>query len=478
MNDKVNIKKALFAKGNLSFLLQSHQLPIYNELWKIIKSPDLTNRSYVINSARQFGKSFCLLVVAIEYAIRHPTSSIRFAIPVASNYYDMYMKSLNIILEFASAEVGIEHFKSEKRIIFKNGSYIKFAGTDGGNAVNLRGSAANLVILDECAFMDDLDNIWKSILFPQLLTTKGKGIFCTTPPESADHDFVEIYKQHLEDGLVSQFTIYDNNSLSQEEIESIIKTQGGIDSSKFKREFLCQFVQETEMTIIPEWKEDYKEDHPRHKDYFTFYNKFEALDSGVADLTICLFGYYDFLNAKVIVEDEIKMNGPEMTTLNLSNDIKDKEQQLEYTKVLLRIADNNNLHLIQDLAITYRLPFAGTSKTDLDAMINKVKIWVGQGKIIVHPRCEQLLGSLQHGKWAKNKRGELFAKSKKFGHYDALAALVYLIRNVESIMNNPIPVTHGLHSNSMIPDGFNRTINRASADSKKLAEALSSNRRR
>lgn len=466
---------ALSKQGDLSFLLRKHQKPIYNQIWKVLKN-EIKANSYLINSSRQLGKSFVLIIIAIEYCIQFPKSQIRFAIPVAGNYKDMYGKSIATISEQLDRSLGFEHLLSEKRITFENGSMIKFAGTDNNNAESLRGSASNLNIIDEAGFVSDLSYLYKSILLPQLTTTKGKTIFSSTPPPDLDNYYVDVYNQHLEEGLVSEYTIYDNTSIDDETLAMLIKEAGGIESSTFKREFLCQFVQETEMTIIPEWKEDYTQDWQRDNNYFKFYNKFTALDSGVADLTICLFGYYDFQHAKIIVEDEIKMNGPEMTTKWLSNDIKDKEEILGYDKVLLRIADNNNLHLIQDLAITYKLPFSGTSKTDLDAMINKVKIWIGQGKIIVKPNCEQLLGCLKFGKWEKKKRGELFAKSKKFGHYDALAALVYLVRNIESIMSNPIPNNFGFTSNTMVSDNYKKT-NRASSDVKKLNTAFYSGRR-
>lgn len=468
----------LSKQGDLSFLLRKHQRPIYNQLWKILNN-QIDSNSYLINCARQFGKSFTLILVAMEYCIKNPGMQVKFAIPVAENYKDMYGKSIGIIAEWLHSSIGFEHIVSEKRLIFKNGSMIKFAGTDAGNAIKLRGGASNLNIVDEAAFMRDLEDIIKDILLPMLHNTKGKTIYCSTPPKELDHYYVELYNQHLEEKLVTEFTILDKN-LTEEEIIAEAKPYGGINSIQFKREFLCQFLQESELTVLPEWKDEYVQDWPRDEQFFQYYNKIEALDSGVRDNTAVLFGYYDFQAAKLIIEDEVTMNGPQMTTLWLSNDIKDKEESLGYNKVLLRIADNNNLHLIQDLSISYKLPFAPTSKTDLDAMVNKLKIWVQQGKIIVHPRCTMLTGCLKFGRWEKNKRGEMLARSKTYSHYDHLMAMVYLVRNVESIMGNPIPKTYGLHSNSMITDRFkqNNNINRASTDARKLSEALSNNRRR
>src|ERR1019366_3646207 len=73
-------------------------------------------------------------------------------------------------------------------------------------------------------------------------------------------------------------------------------------------------------------------------------------------------------------------------------------------------------------------------------MVNELRIMVSKGQIEVHPRCVQLIGCLKYGVWdAKRKK---FAKSTAFGHFDALAALIYLVRNLDKHCN-PIPSGYG-----------------------------------
>jgi hypothetical protein len=57
----------------------------------------------------------------------------------------------------------------------------------------------------------------------------------------------------------------------------------------------------------------------------------------------------------------------------------------------------------------------------------------------VSTRCKHLLGCLKYGVWDKNRKE--FARSKAYGHYDHLAALIYLVRNLDRF-TNPIPVDH------------------------------------
>lgn len=470
---KAQLTKIAWRTGNLKYKLKPHQRPIYERIWETIQSTE--SNSYVINCARRFGKSFILLLVCIEFCIRFPNSQVRYAIPIATNYTDMLMPSINFIIEDAPKVPKVEdgqpvldqeghqiiepfvvHFKSEKRLVFANGSMIKIAGTDNGNAENLRGNASHLNVLDEAGFMDDLDYVYKSILFPQTWTTGGKTLFSSTPPPNLDHYYVQLYNEHLEKGLVSQYTIYDNTSLKPHTIDSIIREYNGEQSTEFQREALCKFVGDEQLLITPEWNElqpdgavdhPYIKEHPRHPQYFQFYHKYESLDSGVRDLTICLFGYYDYEEGKLVIENECHMNGPELTTEKFSELIKKTEAEIwePQPKVHKRIADSNNLHLIQDLSRTYNLPFFGTSKEHLigetpdSGMINKMRVFIGQGRLIVHPRCEQLTGCLKHGRWAsKEKIGKLFGRSPTYGHYDATAALCYLIRNLDQNVN-PIP---------------------------------------
>jgi hypothetical protein len=61
---------------------------------------------------------------------------------------------------------------------------------------------------------------------------------------------------------------------------------------------------------------------------------------------------------------------------------------------------------------------------------------VAEGRIIVHPRCKQLAGCLEFGVWDEKRRK--FERTETLGHFDALAALIYLVRNLD-VHTNPIP---------------------------------------
>ncbi len=114
------------------------------------------------------------------------------------------------------------------------------------------------------------------------------------------------------------------------------------------------------------------------------------------------------------------------------------------------MADNNNPHLITDLASIYNLHFMETNKESLDAMVTEVRTMVKDGRVIVDPKCKMLIGCLKYGIWDKHRRE--FARDKVYGHFDHFAALVYLIRNLAK-HSNPIPASHGFvnHKSWMLP---------------------------
>lgn len=163
-----------------------------------------------------------------------------------------------------------------------------------------------------------------------------------------------------------------------------------------------------------------------------------------ADKSAFLIGYYNFPKAQLVIEGEIILEKHAFTTASMAAEIKAIENELYPDhEPYMRVADSNNIILVTDLNNLHNLTFRSTSKDSLDAMINKVRMWIGAGRIIVHPRCKHLIGALKNGVW--NKQRTEFARSATYGHYDILAALVYLVRNIDEY-TNPIPRLYGRDS--------------------------------
>ena len=401
-------------------------------------------RKYVVHCSRRLGKTYLLCVLAIIFALNKPSAQVRYA----SITQKSVRKMIHPIMKELFASLPSKHRGAwnsiEGAYVFSNGSMIHVAGVNNGHEDDLRGTSADLAIVDEAAFVDNLEYLVESVLMPQLITTGGKLIMASSSPLSPAHQFASYIHAAREGKYYSSFDI-TQGGYTREVVEEFLKECGGPTSTTAKREYFNELIVDSEVAIIPEWKDTYVE-VPEQSQYRLFYHNYCSMDIGVRDQTAILWGYYDFQQAKLVIEDEFTISGQNTTTKNIAEGIKAHEKKLAYSQVYRRIADNNNLILLQDLASTFQLSFAPTNKDTLAAMVNEVRLMVQDGRIIVNPRCTQLVGCLTYGVYQDDKRAE-FGRSKTYGHYDALASLIYMVRNLDT-HTNPIPKYHGLNSAS------------------------------
>lgn len=455
----------LWNRGELSWKLK----PCQQEMLAAIQR---SNRfKYVIKCARRLGKSYLLCTLAIMVCLQKPGAQVRYAAPTAKALMKIVRPIMRRILADCPPELRPIFKASENVFIFPNGSEIHLAGVNSGHAEDLRGPAADLFLVDEAGSVDELHYLIHDIALPQLLDTDGnvvKGrrlVVASSPARSPAHDFTELADEAEVQGYYSHYTIF-HGGYSNEIIELFLREDGvpeadiqallagdlgAVKSSTVRREYLAQDCIDESLAIVPEWSESYVGE-PTPDEFHQFYWHFEWMDMGTVDFTVCLFALYDFKKATLYVIDEVWMSKPDMTTPPLAKLIKDKEAELwppkpeERPRVNQRVADNSHPLLLNDLAAYHQLAFQATSKDRLHEMVNKVRTFVGQGRLVISPRCKQLLGCMRTGVW--NQKRTEFARSKAFGHQDALAALVYGIRNLDESYN-PIPATYGFDPQNM-----------------------------
>lgn len=430
-------------RGNLKHIHHSGQRIIDQ------KFNESKSQLFVGNISRQWGKSFWAVTKAVALALMKPKARIKFGTAFQTDLVEFILPTFDAVLESCPKSLRPKYKVQGSKWVFTNGAEIKLVGLDK-SPNSMRGNVIDLIILDEAGFISNLEYIYKSIIVPATLHRPNcKIIMISTPPSTPAHAFVDfIHKAEVEGGYV-KLDIYTNPRIGQSDIDRMAKELGGFESTAFRRECLCELVTDSDSQIIPEWKDSYVVATRDKDEYRRFYHNYVSMDLGVKDFTLVLLGHYDFRRATLVVEDEIKLNGPQLTTLLLKDTIVAKEKSLwlaptaaadEKPKVYRRISDNNNPQLIQDLAILHRIPFISTDKDKLETMINETRMLIDQARVEVDPRCEQLIGCLKYGVWDKKKKA--FARSSAYGHFDALAALVYLCRNLDK-HTNPIPHTYG-----------------------------------
>lgn len=430
----------LWSKGILTFKLDAVQKELY-ECYK-----NSTGKVTVWSCSRRLGKSYALCCIALEKCLQTPNTIVKYIAPTQKHVRSIIKPLIAEILKDCPKPLR-PTFKSAQCVYtFPNGSEIQLAGTDSGHAEGLRGGSAHLCVVDEAAFCTDLSYIIQSILIPTTTTTRGKIILSSTPPLSSDHDFETFRKIAFESNNYVLKTIYDGlgSRITMDIINEILaQYPGGEKNLDFRREYLCEMVTSERDAIVPEFQELESEIVKEWK-RVAFADNYVSGDVGAKDFTVYLFAYYDFKAAKLIIEDEVVFRGEEksFTTDDLAKAIKDKEKQIfinpmskEFEKPYLRISDNN-LILINDLHKLHGLIFVPTAKDDKEAALNNMRIMLKEKRIIINPRCKVLIYHLKNGTWKKG--GKEYARTSEGGHYDAIDALVYLVRNI-NYTRNPYP---------------------------------------
>lgn len=439
--------EALWRSGVLHWKLKGKQIELYNHF------KNSTDDISVAMISRRWGKSHIMCTLAVETCSSTPNAIVKYVCPQQKMAERIIYPIIRKIIEDCPEDLKPKWYPSDKVWRFPNGSEIQIAGTDGGNYDNIRGGAANLCIVDEAGFCDELETVVYSVLAPTTDTTGGKIYMASTPNDkNPNHEFHELFVFPLQAvGKLLKYTLHDSPLLTVDQIEKIInRYPGGQSNIKFRCEYLCEIPEITESSIIPEFGPVESEvvmelPKPSRCHFYT------SMDVGFHDLTVALFGYYCHDTSRLVVTDEYVINGPEMTTNKLYEEISHKEKVRnvlqssfdvdDYVEPFLRIMDND-LKLINDLAKAYGMVFIPTQKHNKEQAVDTVRRWVEAKRIIIHPRCVNLIYHLKFAQWKVTRNGTFTGQFKHLkgneaagllpSHADALDALIYLVRNIQT----------------------------------------------
>ena len=440
-------------RGELSWKLHEHQKEIYSQI------KNTKHLTFVLNCSRRIGKTTILLLDDIEFAIQNPKSNIGFIAPTQKMVIRILKPIFKTITEDCPWEMRPQWKTHDNAWYFENGSVIFCAGTDNQRYEDLRGMNLHRASVDEAGFAENLSYVLEDILRPATMTTEGQIIISSTPPKTAAHDFYYICKDAESKGNYIVRTLHDNTSLPKRLKDRYIEEAGGINSSTARREYFCEFVTDEESSVLPEFTETKAKKLVREMPRPECYDYYGSLDPGFKDFSGYLLGYYDFLGGYyVIVAEELMKRH---NTAGIADKIKTLESEhFNDMKAFLRVSDTE-LQIIHDLWTLHEIQFVPTKKDNLDAQVNHLRNLILFDKIYIHPRCVHLIRQMKTAIWNQGKTQ--FERTKKEGHFDLVAALIYLIRNIDKY-HNPYPDT-------FVPsdDTFNRKENRSESN---LAKAL------
>lgn len=410
------------------------------------------NSTTTVNASRRLGKSFFLLIIAFEICLKKPGAIVVYVQPKTGMMRKNLRPSVEKIIEDCPLELRPE-FKSQDNVWeFPNGSKISLAGTDNQNYDKLRGGDADLCIIDEAGFCSDLKHIIDSILGPLITLTEGKIILSSTTSTDPDHEFNQYMDTAEIEGTLIRKTLLDAIEehkkepfprITERTLEQTLKRYKTREKDQaFRTEYLCEKVFNSTDAVLPEFTLEVQTDTIVEWPRPIFYDRYTAMDIGFVDLTVVLAAYWDYGNNVLVVEDEFVGNGPDLTTPTLGRAIKELEKKVwanqatkEVPDMYRRVSDNN-LRVISDLSVENAIHFIPTEKHEKQFWISTLREMIERRQIIINPRCKTLISHMRGATWDKPRKD--FKRHTSGHHYDAVAALLYLSRNIDKT-RSPYP---------------------------------------
>jgi hypothetical protein len=233
-------------------------------------------------------------------------------------------------------------------------------------------------------------------------------------------------------GDLYKYTIYDAPHIPREKADEYVNEAGGPDSPTARREYFAEIVIDETHAIVPEFSR-VKADIVVERERPEYYDAYVSADFGFHDLTVVLFSYWDFARARLVIEDEISMQGASGIEVGMA--VAAKERALWPGIKPTRVADAP-AQLLADLAHPTLGPgvaFGPARKDDAEAALNALRMEIGRKRVEIHPRCKTLTSHLEYGTWNSSRTS--YDRAEGYGHWDAIDALKYLLRSVARLRN-------------------------------------------
>ena len=163
-------------------------------------------RFIVVMCGRRFGKSELSQIIGIKEAITGGQVA----------YITPTYKLAKAFFERLTAALTFKNNISNLKIYCPNNGSIEFY--TGERLDNLRGRKFHLVIIDEAAFIPDLESGWQNSIRPTLTDYEGKAVFLSTP-RGKNFFYSMFMKQGENDWQSFKFSTYDNPYINTREID-------------------------------------------------------------------------------------------------------------------------------------------------------------------------------------------------------------------------------------------------------------------
>lgn len=422
--------------------------------------------SWVWGHGRQRGKSFAALALCDTLARASKKERMRYCALTQRSAVAIISSASEDLYATCPEDLRPRRDAQSQDLVWSNKSKLIVLGTDAESFRRGRGfSRIALQVLDEVGFYQELEAVERalspSLQVPGPTGRLGRTLYCSTPPESMAHPFVELKRQHRTRGRCLVETFRDNPRVDPERVIRSEMERTGLDreallaSTAFRREFGGEDVGEEQLLALPAWPLRQEklvriEARPKH------FDGYEALDLGFSpDPSLVLFAWYDFPRSLLYIERELETRGRTVAQLAEAWKAMTKEQWghdgfdgtlLALADVLeelpeylrrklhssaprqpfLRVGDDDAM-ILAELVQTHGLAVLPTRKDEKHLAVDALNNIIVQERIAVHPRCAITIRQFGSTLWNR-QRSEW--QRTKLDHGEAVDAAVYMARNV------------------------------------------------
>ena len=416
-------KQTRFLKGDFEQVLHEKQKEIIR---KVLNS---TIREHVVLCARQFGKSFGGVCMALQVCAMNPGTTVYIVGPLIKQTMRIFRKEIRFLKKkYGFHESFFRQMPDQIGPGYEifNGSDLYIAGFgNNSNPDDMRGDNASLIIIEETRNFnpDDYKRIVVSVFNPMLTHSKnGKIVHMTTPPDDVNHPFVtDTIPLAKKNGTFYSYTIEDNPLLSQKRIQEEIEVHGGRFSEECRRELFCEIVRNQDRVIIGSFNSG---EHviPIEKPVSS---RFLVCGDygGSRDKTAMLILNYDPKTDEVVFCDERIFNaGTPSSEIIYETTTMEKRWGLIDPVRYVDMPEQTRIDLLNDYSFKTRAP----DKAQRDVHIRNLDDAFDDGRAKVAAKCKLLSETLESGRW--NSRKTDAERSKIYGHADAIFAATYGFR--------------------------------------------------
>lgn len=393
-------------------------------------------RQIVIKAARQIGKSFFLVALAIIIALLVPGAQIKYACPsgkmakqiIRPHFRQLVSELPSNLWEFANQQGEYTFYPGSARE-----ATITIGGCDAGNIESLRGQHAHIVIVDEAGFVADLRYAIDDVLMPQTINTRGIVLMSSTPAKTPGHPFFKYCMDAEKDGRLIKRTIYDNPRLTLEDLKPLIKAARGEKSTTWRREYLVEDVVDSQTAVLPNAttpKLLQMMFYPHDVSRSASAQHYVSVSVGFAlKTTGLLFGSVEKVDGKDVLyihrEEEIRG----MDTSQLATAVSDGEKALWEGKEPFRRVANFTPTLLGQVQKEHAIKFTPPVPVELVEAVNTARLRFEGNDIRINRDCEGLLRQVQNAVWTTNMKD--FEYSDEDDDYALVKSLVQLVRNAK-----------------------------------------------